>query len=245
MLKVDLLLKMLSTDIRDLEALLSTTFCFRIHHMRPSSSDPIAALAALDEPTRRRLYEYVVRAGGPVGHDEASKAVGVSRPTAAFHLNRLAEEGLLDVAFARLSGRTGPGAGRPAKLYSRSASQVEVSLPERHYDVVGELFAAAGRPIREAVASRAREAGRRIGAASGTDLVAVLEEQGYEPRIEAGVVRLGNCPFHDLAQRHAELVCAMNLDLLNGVLDGLEVNDYRAGLRPSPGLCCVVLTARH
>src|SRR5829696_2835550 len=109
--------------------------------MSPPSSDPVSRVAALDEPTRRRLYEYVVRARRPVGRDEASTALGISRSTAVFHLDRLAEEGLLDVVHQRLTGRTGPGAGRPSKLYLRSERQVEVSLPQRRYDLVGEMLA--------------------------------------------------------------------------------------------------------
>lgn len=203
----------------------------------------------MDEPTRRRLYEYVVRAREPVGRDEASSEVGVSRSTAAFHLDRLADEGLLDVVHQRLTGRTGPGAGRPAKLYLRAARQVEVSLPQRSYELAGELLAgaiedatAAGRPVQEAVASRAHDVGRRLGQAAGTDdPVPVLEAQGFEPRTEGGAVRLGNCPFHNLARQHTDLVCEMNLNLLEGLLEGLGCPGYTAELAPSPGNCCVVL----
>lgn len=212
-------------------------------------TDPIATVAVLDEPTRRRLYEYVVRAREPVGRDEASSAVGVSRPTAAFHLDRLADEGLLDVVHLRLSGRTGPGAGRPSKLYLRAPLQVEVSLPQRRYDLAGEVLAAAveeagvtGRPIGEAVASRAREAGRVLGETAATsDPGPVLAANGFEPRTEEGTIRLGNCPFHNLAQQHTELVCGMNLQLLEGLLAGLGCATYTAALAPSPGNCCVLL----
>jgi predicted ArsR family transcriptional regulator len=210
--------------------------------------DPIATVAVLDEPTRRQLYEYVVRARGPVGRDEASGAVGVSRATAAFHLDRLADEGLLDVVHQRLSGRTGPGAGRPAKLYLRPERDVEVSLPQRRYELAGQLLAAAvedaeaGGAIRDAVASRAHDMGRELGRTAGQgDPLPVLEAHGFEPRTESGAVRLGNCPFHNLAQQHNELVCGMNLHLLEGLLDGLACSDFTATLAPSPGNCCVVL----
>ena len=211
--------------------------------------DPISSVAALDEPTRRLLYEYVVGARGPVGRDEASAAVGVTRPTAAFHLDRLADEGLLDVVHERLSGRTGPGAGRPSKLYLRSARQLEVSLPQRRYELAAELLAAAveesdtaGRPIRDAVESRALQRGREMGrAASAGDPLPVLATHGFEPRTEGGAVKLGNCPFHNLARQHTALVCAMNVHLLTGLLDGLGCVAYTATLSPSPDNCCVVL----
>lgn len=218
--------------------------------MAADQSDPISTVAALDEPSRRRLYEYVVGAREPVGRDEASEAVGISRPTAAFHLDRLVDHGLLDVVRRRLTGRTGPGAGRPSKLYLRAAREVEVSLPQRRYELAGELLASAvedaeadGVGIREAVAGRAHAAGRQLGqAADSAHPLPVLQAYGFEPRIEGSVVRLGNCPFHHLAQQHTDLVCGMNLHLIEGLLEGLPCSSaYAAVLAPSPGHCCVVL----
>src|SRR5438874_1639871 len=91
----------------------------------------LAALALLDEPTRRRLYEYVSGHSEPVGRDQAAAALGITRELAAFHLDRLVEAGLLDASYRRLSGRQGPGAGRPAKLYLRADRDLSVSFPER------------------------------------------------------------------------------------------------------------------
>ena len=82
--------------------------------------EPVGALSALGDPTRRSAYDYVAAQGRPVGRDEVATALGIGRTLAAYHLDRLAKEGLLSVAYARRSGRTGPGAGRPAKLYERS-----------------------------------------------------------------------------------------------------------------------------
>src|SRR5689334_24436090 len=103
----------------------------------------VAAVAALAEPTRRRLYEHVVAQPDPVSRDEAAAATDVPRATVAFHLDRLVDEGLLDVVFERRSGRSGPGAGRPSKLYRRAECDVSVSLPERRYDLAGRLLAGA------------------------------------------------------------------------------------------------------
>jgi len=217
---------------------------------RSDLPDPIARVAVLDEPTRRRLYEYVSRSQAPVGRDEASEATGVARATAAFHLDRLVDEGLLDVVHRRISGRTGPGAGRPAKLYLRSSQEIEVSLPQRRYELMGEVLAAAlegvddgGKPSRQVAADRAREAGREIGRRSdSSDPVEILDAQGFEPCVvDGGTVRLGNCPFHHLARRHTDLVCGMNLHLVGGLLEELENTDYSAQLQPSPDHCCVVL----
>src|SRR5918911_1365062 len=102
----------------------------------PDSPDVTAdaALAAAADPTRRALLSLVSRSPTPVGRDAAAAALGIPRATAAFHLDRLVEAGLLDSRFLRVNGRAGPGAGRPAKLYSRTGAEVGVSIPERHYD---------------------------------------------------------------------------------------------------------------
>src|SRR6476661_2344927 len=92
--------------------------------------DAIAAAAVLAEPVRRALYEHVADRDAPVDRDEAAAATGIGRPLAAFHLDRLVAAGLLEVEYRRRSGRTGPGAGRPAKFYRRTRGlNVDLSLP--------------------------------------------------------------------------------------------------------------------
>jgi predicted ArsR family transcriptional regulator len=215
----------------------------------------ISAIAALDEPTRRRLYDYVVRQPAPVSRDDAAAALELPRTTVAFHLDRLVDEDLLDVIYQRRTGRTGPGAGRPAKLYQRSHQHVAVSLPQRRYDVAGRLLSSAvedaersGNSPRETLAQRAYELGKELGetarsAAGDRDTrdtaIQVLEAYGFEPRIDNGEVSLANCPFHALAQDYTELVCGMNLRLLDGLLDGLADTGLTARLDPSPLHCCV------
>ncbi|WP_406728986.1 helix-turn-helix domain-containing protein [Streptomyces sp. GD-15H] len=208
----------------------------------------VSAIAALDEPTRRRLYDYVVREPEPVGRDEAAAALGLARQTAAFHLDRLADQSLLDVVYERRSGRTGPGAGRPAKLYRRSTKQIAVSLPDRRYELAGQLLAHAveesgetGEPVRDVLHRAARECGVQVGADGHEEVLPLLERYGFEPRHEGDAVVLGNCPFHTLARAHTRTVCGMNLHLLRGVLDGLGDTGFEARLAPEPGRCCVRL----
>lgn len=208
----------------------------------------LSAVAALDEPTRRRLYDHVVRQPGPVSRDEAAAALGLARQTAAFHLDRLADESLLDVVYERRSGRAGPGAGRPAKLYRRSAKQFAVSLPDRRYELAGRLLAqaveesaATGEPVRTVLDRKAAELGTQLGRQGKTTAFELLERYGFEPRREGEAIVLANCPFHALAREHTETVCGMNLHLLRGVLDGLGEQGFVARLAPQPGLCCVRL----
>ncbi|GAA1605642.1 helix-turn-helix transcriptional regulator [Kribbella karoonensis] len=141
--------------------------------MDTSRDAAVQAVAVLEEPTRRRLYEYVVAHAEPVSRDDAASALGIPRTTAAFHLDRLTDEGLLETCYERRTGRTGPGAGRPAKLYHRSDREIEISLPERQYAVAGRLLAAAiqdaettGLSPREAANRRAHTYGEALARAA-------------------------------------------------------------------------------
>jgi predicted ArsR family transcriptional regulator len=213
-----------------------------------SAPSGLDAVAALGEPTRRALYAYVVAQDRAVSRDEAASATGTKRATAAFHLDRLVDDGLLEARFARVSGRTGPGAGRTAKLYARARRQIAVSLPPRRYEIAAEVLASAleaadraAAPVSEAVARAADEAGRQI-AAGGADLAEALTRSGYEPKQGPdGCIHLANCPFHDLLARHVDLVCAMNLHLLRGLIGELG-DGAQARLDPAEGRCCVTIT---
>ena len=225
----------------------------------------ISSVAALDQPLRRQLYRLLSERGGWVTRDEASESLGVARSVAAFHLDKLAEAGLIEVGFERVSGRSGPGAGRPAKLYRRSDGEVSASVPERRYDLAGSLLATAvaesertGAPIGESLQVAARAAGRLIGEEASTRaetrtggderraaVLQVLASHGYEPRgDDRGEIALSNCPFHRLAEEHRELVCGMNRDFLAGMLEGIGSSKaLTARLAPQPGYCCVRISA--
>jgi predicted ArsR family transcriptional regulator len=221
----------------------------------------IAGIAALDQPVRRDLYRLLCAAEGAwTSRDEASDALGVGRPLAAFHLDKLVDAGVLETRFERRTGRRGPGAGRPAKLYRPVATEVAASVPERHYDLAGSLLADAvtesartGEPVTSclrtvaqaagvAAGTSAREAREGRDAEAGTDTVlAVLRDHGYEPTpAPDGGLALANCPFHRLAEQQRTLVCGMNLDFLTGVLAGAAPSTPRTPrLAPEPGYCCV------
>jgi predicted ArsR family transcriptional regulator len=225
-----------------------------------SDTDPIQVAALLAEPTRRGLYEFVVGRRQPIGRDEAAAAVGVSRELAAFHLDRLVDAGLLLTEYRRLSGRTGPGAGRPAKLYRRATGGIEFSLPQRHYERAAELMATALDRLGattglEALARIARERGRELGVdaaerpgnmaeegpGSVGRLLDLLHGAGYEPEVvPTGDVCLSNCPYDALVQEHRDLTCGMNLAWAQGVVEGLGASDVAVELSPEQGRCCVL-----
>ena len=202
--------------------------------------EALARVAALAEPTRRAIYGFVAASGGDVSRDEVAEAVSVSRKLAAFHLERLLDAGLLETSYQRLGGRTGPGAGRPSKLYRRARTETSVTLPERDYELVARILLAA-QPDAAAVNRAARELGRAAGTeARESGLLATLTAHGYEPRVHADEVRLRNCPFDALARDHRSLVCDLNLQLLKGVVEAAGAPETPI-LDPRPGWCCVAL----
>src|SRR3954452_1631868 len=210
----------------------------------------IAGIAALDQPVRADLYAVLTDRDDWVGRDEAADAAGGPRSVAAFHLDKLVEAGLVETRFERPAGRTGPGAGRPAKKYRRAEAEVAGSLPDRRYDLPGALLGhpvaeseQTGRPVSEALAEAAKSTGRELGVSlRTTPTVDALEQLGYEPHERDGEVVLVNCPFHALAERHRSLVCGMNLDLLTGLTEGLESEEAMVPrLEPAEGMCCVRL----
>jgi predicted ArsR family transcriptional regulator len=224
--------------------------------------DPLAAIGLLAERNRRRLYELVVSRDEALGRDDAAAALEISRELAAFHLDQLVAGGLLETEFKRRGGRTGPGAGRPAKFYRRSAQDITVALPARDYERAAEVFADGlerlpGRSGVEAVAGVARERGlalglearRRAGRRPGRrrlreTLVELLRRAGYEPDVEAGMrsIALRSCPYAGLTVGHRELTCGMNLAWAQGVASGIAAG-LEAERVDATDRCCVEFRA--
>jgi predicted ArsR family transcriptional regulator len=230
------------------------------------SSDPgrWALVHLLAEPTRRRVYEAVRGARTSMSRDEVAAACDITRRLAAFHLDLLADAGLLTVAYARPPGRTGPGAGRPAKRYAAADVDLEISVPPRRYDIPARILARAieespqGDTRAAAVAVAAvegeevgrmrRTAGKRMSAADTLDVAgAVLDDLGYDPdRATPTCVRLRNCPFHAVVDVAPQLVCTVNDAFLSGLLSGLgghrSVSARLDGEAPD---CCVTIAQRR
>lgn len=221
------------------------------------------AVQLLAEPTRRRIYETVRQAAGALSRDEVAARTNLNRRLAAFHLDRLAAAGLLTVSYARPPGRSGPGAGRPAKRFAAVATEVDVSIPPRRYDLAARILAEAidsterGDDPRRRAIDVAGRAGRRIGAAQAVTgrvgtrravaaATATLGDLGYQPqRADGGQFRLRNCPFDTVVEVAPALVCEANLALIEGILNGLGVDAQVAAEFVGPcDDCCVALCAR-
>jgi predicted ArsR family transcriptional regulator len=219
----------------------------------------LRVLANLLEPTREELYRYVTHVQRSVNRDEAAAAVGISRAMAAFHLDRLVEAGLLRAEYRRLSGRTGRGAGRPAKLYRRSRRRFDVTVPQRDHELLARLLAeslsrgAASSPAQEVAAdyghSLGIRAGRRTPSRAQPEQLArcvadVMTDLGFEPTpTDAGHVRARNCPFDPISRQLPSVVCHTAVALLGGVVDGVGARDLEVTRRERPTWCCVVLTS--
>lgn len=223
--------------------------------------DAVRAVAALDDPQRARLYQVVREAGAPITREEAASRVGISRKLAAFHLDRLVDAGLLTVSFERPSG-VAARIGRAPKRYRASAVEVQVSIPERHYDLLGEIVLDAleqARPAEtpaQAAYRLASERGRDLGAQtrrqrglgrlgperSAAIVSELLAGAGFEPAPCGDRIVQRNCPFHRLAQRSPALVCGINRSFVDGILEGLRAGRLRAELDPADDRCCVAVT---
>jgi predicted ArsR family transcriptional regulator len=217
----------------------------------------LASVSCLDDRVRGRLYAFVSSRSEPVGRDEAAAAVGIGRALAVYHLDKLAESGLLTASYRRPPGRGGPGAGRPAKVYARSSGEFMVTVPPREYELAARLLVQAVAADRGGRAEAAlQDAARQLGAglgeryrgvrAQGDELPLALEsalsEQGFEPRRDdRGTVRMRNCPFRHLAELQPEVVCHMNLALIQGLVAGLGAESLSPVHDPAPEHCCVAI----
>jgi predicted ArsR family transcriptional regulator len=231
-----------------------------------NSAEDLAAVALLAEPIRQRLYRYVREQQEPVGREDAARNTGISTKLAAFHLDRMAEAGLLEVGYRRLTGRVGPGAGRPAKVYSVAPRAFTVALPQTRYPLAASMMATAlsgdtpaggaaaleevattvGDMLGSEIKAQARTKGARREAA-----VRQLERLGFEPREQGpnGALVLRNCVFQELSESHRELVCGMNAALVRGLLAGAQLHSLRVEARPdedriAESTCCVSVLDR-
>lgn len=221
----------------------------------------LMAVELLAEPTRQQLYLYMRERQQPVGREEAARDTGIKPRLAAFHLDRMAEAGLLDVEYRRLSGRVGPGAGRPAKVYSLSSRSFSVEIPQTRYALAASMMATAlsadgtGRnaikSLQEVAASVGESLGeeiRRQARTKAAKLQAVqnkLKQLGYEPQVqESGEWTLRNCIFAELSTSHRDIVCPMNAALVTGLLGGAHLQSLRVERRTARPGCCVSLASQ-
>lgn len=204
------------------------------------------------------MYVYIRRTRRPVSRDEAAASVGISRKLAAFHLDKLVEAGVLRAHYEAVGGVR--KVGRNPKVYEPSDVDIQVSIPQRHHDILAEILISAvladgdaeaaalqvaktrGEREGAALRERTRRPGR-LGAERALTMAAtILERHGFEPdRTAPNRIRLRNCPFHPLATKAPALVCGINQSFCSGILTGLAATRLEAALSPQPNECCVEL----
>ncbi|MDQ0632740.1 putative ArsR family transcriptional regulator [Arthrobacter pascens] len=217
--------------------------------MEPSgSSAREPGVAVLADPVRRSLYRALVRSPAPLSRDQLARMLNVAPSTAAFHLEKMVREGLLETESKKMGTRTGPGSGRPAKLYKPVFDEVSVSFPSREYELAARVLASAieasmvtGERVEEALHTVAYREGQKLGLLAGNTAQA-LADNGFEPEADAQGLSLGNCPFHRLAKDHIGLICGLNVSLLQGTLDGCNDTQHRVEDAPESAPCCARLT---
>jgi predicted ArsR family transcriptional regulator len=218
--------------------------------------DQMHRLASLADPARRSVYAFVVEHATGADRNQVAAALDLSRSLAAYHLERLVEDGLLTARFEHRGTRRGPGSGRPSKIYERADTEFEVSLPPRDYGLAARVMADALDALADQGTNAITAAAQRQGSelrASGSlakggpaDLDAVARELagfGYEPYPRDDCLRMRNCPFDAIARDHRELVCSMNVALVRSLLDAGPKGAFDVALEPEDNECCVAIRA--
>jgi predicted ArsR family transcriptional regulator len=199
---------------------------------------------ALGDPTRRRVFFTVREAGDAVSKDDVATRVGIDRRLAGFHLDKLVDQGFLVAEFRRRTGRSGPGAGRPAKHYRLAEAELTVGLPERHYDLLASLLLKAASDdsggSRQDVLDRVgHEFGYRVGLAevaagrtrpgqegvdAVTEVVRLLSRYGFAAQTDAAgsTITACACPFEELAFGDPERICGLDRAIWKGMLAAFD-----------------------
>lgn len=213
--------------------------------------EQLRSVAVLGDPVRKKLYDLLRSSDGSLSRDECAEALELPRSTLRTQLDKLVDEGLLRVEFRKVGHRTGPGSGRPTKLYAVARAEVSASVPPRHYDLAATLLAAAvqrtidtGEDIQVALSTIAFSEGRRAGLESG-DIHSLLHQRGYSPEADGeGGTIMANCPFHKLSRDHTGIVCSLNEAFLGGALNGCADNEHELAPDENISHCCARLSPK-
>jgi predicted ArsR family transcriptional regulator len=223
----------------------------------------LQALLAPDTGTplgesRARVLDLLRFAGRPLGVQEIAEQTGLHPNTARFHLDALVDAGL-----ATRESQPRPSPGRRSMVYQ--ATDGDGPAGRRRYRLLAEMLTSMIAGVLPQPGAAAAEAGREWGrylteqpppyqrtdAAQAIEkLTAALEEIGFAPEtvVEGGdyQIRLHQCPFREVAERHQDVVCALHLGLLQGALTQLRAPVTADRLQPfaQPSVCIAELTTQ-
>jgi len=209
-------------------------------------------LAAVGDPELREALLFARSHARPVTADELAQEKGLHRNVARSRLERLVDAGLLAASYERRTGRTGPGAGRPAKTYSVVPQLESIEFPVEPSEPVAALLVdalvtrAGNEPLRDVGVEFGRELARsaRLRPAkrleTGFERVCdAVRRLGYQASLEhvdgnGAVIATPTCPLRPLVRARPEAVeidRGMWAGLASCALDGVEVGDVRCETR--------------
>lgn len=211
---------------------------------------PPPAEDALAQPTRARIFAFLVEKRAPADTAEIAARFGLHPNGVRLHLERLEGGGFV------VRNRQRAGAGRPRDVWTVSPEAHPGGTSPRAY---ADLAAWLARAI-PATRARIREverAGREIGAElaprrrgdAGETLRDALAALGFEPTLERSEegfsCRLGNCPYRNSVRENQEVVCGLHRGITEGILAELDPGAKLTRFEPheAEGVACLVEVA--
>jgi predicted ArsR family transcriptional regulator len=209
-------------------------------------------LEAVGDPDLREALLFARGRPSPVTADEVAEAQGIHRNVARSRLERLVEAGLLETAYERRSGRTGPGAGRPAKTYAVVPSLDAIEFPARGYESLLALLLdelpvegradrlhAVGVAFGEQLARKAGLRASKTPARAFEAMCKAVGSLGYQTSLEeaderGAVISTPTCPLRPLVRAHpeaAEIDRGMWAGLAAHALAGADVEQVECETR--------------
>jgi predicted ArsR family transcriptional regulator len=203
---------------------------------------------------RSGVLRVLRAANAPMSIVAIADELGVHPNTVRFHLDTLVSTGRVEQVAA---DRRGPG--RPALMF-QAARRMDPG-GTRRYRVLAEILA-TGLADDEQAEAKALAAGRGWGRQlkpppqsietpdaeeSIEHLVDLLDDLGFAPERDGDEqVRLGHCPFLELAETQKAVICSIHLGIMQGALDTWEapVTVDRLEAFVEPDLCLAHLGGR-
>ncbi|GBD83663.1 helix-turn-helix domain protein [bacterium BMS3Abin02] len=193
--------------------------------------------ATLGDPTRRSIYLRVRSSPEPLTATLVANEFGIHPNVARHHLDRLTEEGYLEVTRRRPTGKTGPGAGRPAKCYAATLKEIDLQFPTRRYDLLIDLLVRIvlhlapgdglqialeiGRDFGRELASGITTTGDGDLAASLETVASLMQKEGFEIIADPAGEKLltEHCPFSAGKFEHPEVLCSLDRGIMTGIFE--------------------------
>lgn len=235
--------------------------------MSTRGADRSPGLALLTSPVRRAIVDALAKHsdtdGGALTIDQLAEALDLHRTTVRFHLDQLAEAGLVSAEFTRRFG-----VGRPRKIYRLAPGSWAEAQGDDALRLLSELLAESfGQPELTPHVAGERWVDQHLAGAEVPPpaqtleawlgkvarMLDVLQVWGYTPDIstsEAGqsvCIHLSDCPLMSLAESNPAVVCGIHRGLISGSLKRLGEPDTEVSLRPfvGPGLCQAQVRLGH